>query len=137
MRKKLLYKGLLLLCSFSLILLTACASKGITPPAGAEVKEDLLTVTLEENPTTGYMWNHTFDKEGILELQNDDYTPTATSDKVVGSGGNHSWIFKGIAEGKTVLTFKYYRPWEKADTATETRTFTVTVAKDGRITSVK
>ena len=125
------------MCSFSLILFSACASKGITPPAGAEVKEDLLTVTLEENPTTGYMWHNTIDKEGILELQNDDYTPTVTSDKVVGSGGSHSWVFKGIAEGEAVLTFKYYRPWEKEDTATETRTFTVTVAKDGKITSVK
>lgn len=130
-------KGLLFLCSISLFLISACASKGITPPAGAEVKEDVLTVTLEENPTTGYQWHNTMDREGILELQKDDYTPTATSDKVVGSGGKHTWVFKGAAEGETVLTFKYYRPWENEATAVETRTFTVTVAKDGRITSVK
>lgn len=129
--------GLLLLGMLSLILNTGCAAKSITPPAGAEVKEDTLTVTLEENPTTGYLWNLTIGTEGILELQSDAYTPTATSDKVVGSGGNHSWIFKGASKGETVLTFKYFRPWEKEDTATETRTYTVTVAEDGKITAVK
>lgn len=121
----------------SLILYTGCAAKSITPPAGAELKEGILTVTLEENPTTGYLWNMTVGTEGILELQSDAYTPTTTSDKVVGSGGSHSWIFKGISKGETVLTFKYFRPWEKEDTATETRTYTVTVAEDGKITSVK
>lgn len=121
----------------SLIMNWSCAAKSITPPAGAEVKEDTLTVTLEENPTTGYLWNTVMGTEGILELQSDAYTPTKTSDKVVGSGGNHSWVFKGVKNGETVLTFKYFRPWEKEDTATETRTYTVTVAEDGKITSVK
>lgn len=118
--------GLLLLGMVSLIMNTGCAAKSITPPAGAELNEGILTVTLEENPTTGYLWK-----------QRDAYTPTTTSDKVVGSGGNHSWIFKGAAKGETVLTFKYFRPWEKEDTATETRTYTVKVAEDGKITSVK
>lgn len=130
-------KGLLFLGILSLIINVGCAAKSITPPAGAEVSEDTLTVTLEENPTTGYLWKLVIGTEGILKLQSDTYTPTKTSDQVVGSGGNHSWVFKGVSKGETVLTFKYFRPWEKEDTATETRTYTVTVADDGKITSVK
>ena len=105
-------------------------------PSGSEVDGDKLTITLEENPTTGYVWTLKIGTENVVALESDEYMPTQTSANMVGSGGNHVWNFKGVSAGETVLTFKYYRPWEKEDTAIKTRVFTVIVSEEGEISSV-
>lgn len=105
-------------------------------PSGSEVDGDKLTITLEENPTTGYVWTLKIGTENVVALESDEYMPTQTSANMVGSGGNHVWNFKGVSAGETVLTFKYYRPWEKEETAIETRVFNVIVSEGGEISSV-
>lgn len=129
-------KTLLLILVFNLLMFSGCTSNKMVLPSGSEVEGDKLTITLEENPTTGFVWTLKMGTENIVSLESDEYIPVQTSENVVGSGGNHVWIFKGISKGETVLTFKYYRPWEKEDTAIETRIFTVIVNENGEITSV-
>lgn len=129
-------KTLLLISIFSLLVFSGCTAKKMVLPSGSEVEGDKLTITLEENPTTGYVWTLKIGTDNIVKLESDEYIPVETSANVVGSGGNHVWNFKGVSKGETILTFKYYRPWEKEDTAIETRIFTVIVSEKGEITSV-
>ena len=129
-------KTLLLILVFNLLMFSGCTANKMVLPSDSEVEGDKLTITLEENPTTGFVWMLKMGTENIVSLESDEYIPVQTSENVVGSGGNHVWIFKGISKGETVLTFKYYRPWEKEDTAIETRIFTVIVNENGEITSV-
>lgn len=136
MKISLIGKSLLLISIFILLVSSGCTAKKIVLPSGSEVEGDKLTITLEENPTTGYVWTLKVGTENIVALESDEYIATQTSENIVGSGGNHIWNFKGVSPGETVLTFKYYRPWEKEDTAIETRIFTVIVSEEGDISSV-
>lgn len=136
MKFSLLGKSLLVISVFGLLVISECTAKKMVLPSGSEVKGDMLTITLEENPTTGYGWTLKMGTENIVSLSADDYISAQTSRNVVGSGGNHVWHFNGVSKGETILTFKYYRPWEKEDAAIETRIFNITVSKDGKITSV-
>lgn len=136
MKINLFTKFLLLVSVFTLLVVSGCTAKKMVLPSGSEVEGDKLTITLEENPTTGYVWTLKMGTENIVALESDEYKAVQTSENIVGSGGNHVWNFKGVSKGETVLTFKYYRPWEKEDSAIETRIFTVTVSEKGEITSV-
>jgi len=96
-----------------------------------------LTLTLDENPTTGYSWAYTMAPTGILALDSDAFVNAPTSENVVGAGGTHTWTFKVIADGCVRLTFQYYRPWEAPTTAVETRIYAVNVGEDGLLESVR
>jgi len=96
-----------------------------------------LTLTLDENPTTGYSWAYTMAPEGILALDHDAFVSSQTSANVVGAGGQHTWTFKVLAKGCVRLTFQYYRPWEAPETAAETRVYAVNVGEDGLLESVR
>ncbi|MDK9711792.1 protease inhibitor I42 family protein [Acidaminobacter sp.] len=96
-----------------------------------------LTLTLDENPTTGYSWAYTLAPEGILALDHDAFVSGQTSANVVGAGGQHTWTFKVLTMGCVRLTFRYYRPWEAPETAAETRVYAVNVGEDGLLESVR
>lgn len=96
-----------------------------------------LTLTLDENPTTGYSWAYTMAPEGILALDHDAFVSGQTSANVVGAGGQHTWTFKVLSKGCVRLTFRYYRPWEAPETAAETRVYAVNVGEDGLLESVR
>lgn len=96
-----------------------------------------LTLTLDENPTTGYSWAYTMAPEGILALDHDAFFSSQTSANVVGAGGQHTWTFKVLTMGCVRLTFRYYRPWEAPETAVETRVYAVNVGEDGLLESVR
>ena len=96
-----------------------------------------LTLTLDENPTTGYSWAYTMAPADILALENDAFVNAPTSETVVGAGGTHTWTFKVVAGGCVRLTFQYYRPWEAPETAVETRVYAVNVGETGLLESVR
>ena len=92
-------------------------------------------VLLNENPTTGYSWAYKASTEGILKLDWDKFVaPDTGADAMVGQGGYHMWVFSGLAEGETTLTFAYARSWEEGVTPDATVTYTFTVAKDLTVT---
>ena len=70
-----------------------------------------LTVTLAENPTTGYQWDM---KAGPgLTLVSDQFIgPSPSPSPLEGAGGTHSWVFRANAAGTLTLTGLYVRPWE-------------------------
>lgn len=72
---------------------------------------DMITVELEENPTTGYSWNISY-SEG-LELKNDSYIEANNAEGIVGASGAHQWTFEVIDSGEQNISAVYMRPWEE------------------------
>jgi inhibitor of cysteine peptidase len=86
-------------------------------------KSDVITVKLQENPTTGYQWNLTTTPG--LKIIHDAYIPSDTTGKLVGSGGTHIWDISTETTGEQKIQAVYKRSWEQT-TGYET-TFSMTV----------
>ncbi|MHC4353122.1 MAG: protease inhibitor I42 family protein, partial [Planctomycetota bacterium] len=101
----------------------------VVPPAESEeinvVEQDdgdqtelklgqILVVTLESNPTTGYRWEQVDDPDSILEQMGEaDYIPSHTGDPpLIGAGGWEVFRFKAISAGQMTLNLVYHRPWD-------------------------
>jgi inhibitor of cysteine peptidase len=82
------------------------------------IKGDAIIVKLAENPTTGYSWNLT--NSNGLELTEDNYEQKAGTDKLVGVGGIHQWIFEVTDRGEQNISAVYMRPWEEKTGAEDT-----------------
>ncbi|KLK88859.1 hypothetical protein SZ63_05325 [Methanoculleus sediminis] len=87
----------------------------VTLPAGSEI-----TISLDENPTTGYEWNVT--SSAGLEYVNDTYIAPETG--LVGAGGVHVWEYTAAEKGAGEFSAIYKRSWEET-TGNET-TFSMT-----------
>jgi inhibitor of cysteine peptidase len=85
------------------------------------VVNNILTLELKENPTTGFQWNLTT-TPGIITID-DAYIPT--SPQLIGSGGVHKWDIKTAQPGTQVIKATYMRSWEPV-TGNET-SFSLTV----------
>ena len=76
----------------------------VTLPAGSEI-----TISLDENPTTGFSWNVT--SSAGLEYVNDTYIAPET--ELVGAGGVHVWQYLAAEKGNAEFSAIYKRPWEE------------------------
>ena len=73
----------------------------------------ILAVTLESNPTTGYTWYRVEKQDSILEKFGDSlYFPSEQDDGTVGVGGWEILYFKSINIGQETLELVYRRSWE-------------------------
>jgi inhibitor of cysteine peptidase len=68
-----------------------------------------FTITLEENPSTGYAWNVTVTSG--LAIVNDTYLPPNTS--LLGAPGLHEWRIKVNGTGDQKFNGTYKRPQEQ------------------------
>ena len=75
-------------------------------------------IYLKENPTTGYVWNATISAGLIIE--SDEYQADRVTPGIVGSGGMHHWLIRGIQKGNQTFDAIYKRPWEPLE-GNETR----------------
>jgi inhibitor of cysteine peptidase len=72
---------------------------------------DQLAVTLEGNPTTGYIWEiQDVDARILQPVGAWDFQPA--SDRM-GAGGTETRQFVAITAGTTTLELVYHRPWER------------------------
>ena len=99
----------------------------ITPDEEINVDEDdgggqveleqgqILVVTLESNPTTGYGWEVVETQESILEQMGEaEFKPSQTGEPpLVGAGGWEIFRFEAISAGQMTLQLVYRRPWEE------------------------
>ena len=85
---------------------------------------DTLEVVLEENATTGYLWELMSDNEPVLKQVGEK--ELRSDFNLLGSAGRMTKRFRAEAAGKTVLRLVYRRPFEKD--AAPARTFEATVA---------
>ncbi len=85
-----------------------------------------FVVVLKSNATTGYSWHlaEPLDKE-MLELVSQRYIIRQSS--MVGAGGKEEWKFKALKSGRTRISFKYVRPWEKDGAPAKTESFLVII----------
>jgi inhibitor of cysteine peptidase len=77
----------------------------------ALIVNDILRVTIDGVPSTGFTWEPENLDTTLLEQQGEP-TFTATSN-LKGSGGNYVFTFKAIKAGVTTLRLIYHRPFEK------------------------
>jgi len=84
------------------------ACKPIVAHAGST-----FTITLPANRTTGYSWALEDPlNASILAARGKRYVAPSTT--VMGAPGAEVWTFAAIAHGKTLISLKYARPWEKS-----------------------
>ncbi len=79
-------------------------------------------IGLDSNPSTGYIWTLEPYDEYVLKQVDLKYKRYA---ETIGSGGLRRYVFQVVGVGKTTLTFKYSRLWEKG--IPPKKTFTLTV----------
>jgi inhibitor of cysteine peptidase len=87
---------------------------------------DLLVVTLESNPTTGYAWEVSeVDKAVLAQVGEAEFQEAAQEgEQLVGAPGVQTFRFVA-ARGETTLALVYRRSWEKD--VEPLQTFTVEV----------
>ncbi|MDD1759916.1 MAG: protease inhibitor I42 family protein [Methanothrix sp.] len=84
-----------------------------------------FSISLESNPTTGYIWTVDFDQRflnGVTELNG---TISSMRPMLIGTGGQQIFSFTPIKEGQTIISAIYKRPWE--ETAAEKRIFLIII----------
>lgn len=90
-----------------------------------------FTVSVSENPSTGYLWELTIDDESVVKLVNSEFI-YPYQDGLVGATGTRIFTFETVAPGTTTIVLNYARSWEKG--SADTMTITVEVAEDLAVT---
>jgi len=86
-----------------------------------------IFLTLEANPTTGYTWEViAFDTTILKQIQDIQFKPQS---QLLGAPGEQSLRFRAQHSGKTLLTLKYHRPWEKDSAPLKTYSVEIIVQK--------
>ncbi len=84
------------------------------------------SITVSSNATTGYSWRLAAPlDEKVVKLVGSRYVAPRTD--LLGAPGREVWTFIATASGKTTVSLKYIRPWEKDGIPAGTTTFTVIV----------
>jgi inhibitor of cysteine peptidase len=131
-RRRLAMVGSILAAAIAALLLAAgCGGSGEVKLEGIDdggrvelEKGQILVVTLESNPTTGYRWERP-EGEGDRLLQQLGEAEYHARSNLLGASGTETLRFKATDNGQTELQLVYHRPWEKE--AEPERTFTVQV----------
>ena len=81
---------------------------------GSEIelkKGQLLVITLEANPTTGYTWGvaEPLDEQVIRQVGEIEFVPESD---LIGAGGVQIIRFEGVGAGRATIKLVYHRPWE-------------------------
>jgi inhibitor of cysteine peptidase len=77
-------------------------------------KGGALEITLEGNPTTGYLWSLLSGNDAVLKPVGDyTFKQDAAPAGMVGVGGKFTFKFQAVGAGAAQLKFGYLRPWEK------------------------
>jgi inhibitor of cysteine peptidase len=113
--KKIVTAGMLLTLT---ALMFSCSSKPYTLKDTGQIErlaiDSVFSVSLEGNPTTGYVWTNVTTENTCLEQLNKgkEYTPAESSNNKVGSGGTYLFTYKVKNTGEAKLKIVYSRPWE-------------------------
>jgi predicted secreted protein len=89
---------------------------------------DVVVVSLDETPATGYRWTITHDASPVLHLLESAYV-AQTDQKGLGAAGTHQWKFEARTTGDAQLVFRQSRAWVPGDPSAETVKIGVHVAQ--------
>ena len=70
-----------------------------------------VSITLAENPTTGYRWAFTV-SPGLTRVSSTFTGPSPSSSPVVGAGGTRTYVVRVGQPGVHTVSAAYARPWE-------------------------
>lgn len=73
-------------------------------------KGSTYTITLDENPSTGFKWHYKISNQSVVQVISDKYIPS--SNNIPGAPGKHEFVIKGLLEGSATITFTYFRDFE-------------------------
>jgi inhibitor of cysteine peptidase len=88
-------------------------------------KGDVIIVSLQETPTTGYRWTVDTTDETILELQNESFR--VAPEAGIGGSGTRTFSFRAITAGSVNLKLKLRREWAGDASITEHYSLTINV----------
>ena len=99
---------------------------------GGQVEVDVgqvLVLTLESNPTTGYSWQVVEAEDSVLRQTGEaEFKETSEQDPApLGAGGVEIFRFEAVGAGETRLELVYHRPWEEGVEPLETFSVRVVV----------
>ncbi len=105
-----------------LLALASCGNSDGAPPtvkltetdSGSSVvlrQGQMLEVSLQENGTTGYLWEIVPGAESILSAQGSSYVATNPDPMLSGGGGVRTFTFMAAASGNAVLRIILRQPW--------------------------
>ncbi len=87
---------------------------------------DTLQISLDEIPTTGYIWVLVTDQPNFLSLLSDDFVhPSPTDRPLAGAGGKRQFVYKALQKGEGFLSYVKRRPWEGGEISDERFTISV------------
>jgi inhibitor of cysteine peptidase len=92
--------------------------------------EDIMAVTLESNPSTGYGWFAASSNPDVVAQtgENQYEAPSSsTNEPVVGAPGKETIYLKATSAGTATITLEYKRGWETDVSPEKTLTITVEV----------
>jgi len=108
--------------TFRLFVLSACLLTLIASvPADAQESSEAIrlvvgatkTISLEENPSTGFRWQiNTAQSANFGAVRLNDLGYRRGSRQLIGAPGVHRWRIKGRAAGNAQIVFDYARSWE-------------------------
>lgn len=109
------------LCLFLALVLASAAGCGSSQEIKVEDADDgrqielakgqILAISLESNPSTGYGWEAVDLDESLLQKKGDPEF-TSRSD-LVGASGVETLHFEAVGAGTATLKLVYHRSWEK------------------------
>ncbi len=85
-----------------------------------------FTVTLRENPSTGYSWTYAIDPEEGLVYISDEAVLSSVPSGLAGAPNDRVWTFKAEARGTYRITFVYDRGFEASQNP-KTEIYEITV----------
>ncbi len=88
-------------------------------------KGDTVKITLDGNPSTGYQWDFENEAPYIVELESENYV--SQNNNLMGAPARQVFVFSARKAGKSTITFKYRRPWEKAQKPLSEIVYTIIV----------
>lgn len=81
------------------------------------VEGSTFELTLDENPSTGYMWGYTLSDEEKLTVISDEYIMAESA--AMGASGKRVYKFEVKTDGVYTILFKYERSFEENSTIEE------------------
>ena len=91
---------------------------------------NLVRITLESNPSTGYNWELRDFDYGAAIFHSSDLVARKTGNVLMGAPGDTVIVLQAIDPGTQQITAVYRRPWEPPDQVASTFSFTLEV--DGK-----
>lgn len=90
---------------------------------------DILEVTLEANPSTGYIWEVEGLDETVLKMEGEPEAKSGANTNLVGAPVTQTFRYKALSAGRVELKLVYHRPWEKDVPPVKSFSAVVTIAE--------